>query len=67
MDSLEREQRVQKEEQEKARLAKISQQTDLAWPHTKGVTKEQIKDQLKVYRRLLGNPDFLGNVSGNKD
>ena len=61
----EREQRVQKEQQEEARLDKISQQTDLAWP-LKGVTKDQIKDQLKVYRRLLGNPDFLTNISGNK-
>jgi hypothetical protein len=57
----------QKEKEENDRLAKIPQQTDLAWPSSKGATKDALKDQLKEYRRLLGNPDFLGNISGNKE
>jgi hypothetical protein len=31
------------------------------------VTKDALKDQLKKYRRLLGDQDFLGNISGNKE
>lgn len=57
----------QKEKEENDRLAMIPQQTDLAWPSSKGATKDALKDQLKKYRRLLGNPDFLGNISGNKE
>jgi hypothetical protein len=40
----------EKENKENERLAKIPQQTDIAWPSTKGVTKEAVKDQLKKYR-----------------
>ena len=40
---------------------------DLAWLSSKGATKDALKDQLKKYRRLLGNPDFLGNISSNKE
>jgi hypothetical protein len=63
----ERQKRITKEEEEKARLAKIPQQMDVKWPNSKGVTKELLKDQLKLYRQLLGNPDFLHNLSGNKE
>jgi hypothetical protein len=59
--------RQQKEKEEKERLDNIPQQTDLAWPSTKGITKEVLKDQLKKYRQLLDKPDFLGNISGNKE
>ena len=40
---------------------------DLAWPSTKGVTKEVSRDRLKRYRQLLDKLDFLGNISGNKE
>ena len=43
----ERDKRQKKAEDEKARLDRIPQQTDLAWPRTKGVTNIILKDQLK--------------------
>ena len=63
----EQQKRSDKEREEAARLDKISQQTDLGWPTNKGVTNAMLKDQLKKYRHLLGNPDFLGNLSGNEE
>ena len=57
----------EKEKEENDRLTNIPQQTDLAWPSTRGITKEVLRDQLKKYRQLLGKPEFLGNISGNKE
>jgi len=57
----------EKEKAENGRLTNIPQQTDLAWPSTRGVTKEVLRDQLKKYRQLLDKPEFLGNISGNKE
>ena len=56
--------RQKKENEENERLAKSPQQTDFTWPST---TKEVLKDQLKKYRQLLDKPDFLGNISGNRE
>ena len=59
--------RQKKENEENEHLAKSPQQTDFTWPSTKGITKEVLKDQLKKYRQLLDKPDFLGNISGNRE
>ena len=58
---------LHREREEAARLDEIPQQTDLGWATNKGVTNAILKDQLKKYRHLLGNPDFLGDLSGNKE
>ena len=59
--------RQEMENEENERLAKIPQQTDFTWPSTKCVTEEVLKDQLKKYWQLLDKPDFLGNISGNRE
>lgn len=64
---VELQQRKDKETEERERLGKIPQQVGLEWPKAKGVTKEALKDQLKKYRVLLKNPEYLGNISGNKE